>query len=521
MSFPYPIVYFDRKAPRRALIILLWPILLFSVACDAGGTRQNNAVGLTESPVPGCDDDNPCTDDSRNLRSCLHTSHADSSDDGDACTADDACVGGVCQGNADDSIATGRPPPNIVIILADDLGYHDIGVHGTRAVFTPEIDALAAKSVRLTNFYVPSPVCSPSRASLLSGRYPDRHGQIKAMGDAQKLGPGAAPREKFLGEFLQEAGYVTGGFGKWHLGFAEGSHPNDRGFDEFYGNPGGGVYWFNEPEAPTFGMYANKTQVEAEGYAATLHVDGAIDFMEEHREGPFFAYIALINPHSPWGSSVDKDWASQEYLDLYPGTSSPLRQNYKAAVSAMDHEIGRLVQALDDLDLADNTLLIFFSDNGGDPGHGADNAPLRGRKGTVYEGGIRVPAVVRWPNGFEGGRLVSVPIVSMDLFSLALSAANVPPPPTSERIIDGLDPTAVIAGIQNGLHDELFFRYTAATPAWAVRRGPMKLIGGALYDLRSDPGETRDVSAQYPELVIEMTESYQVWLTQDVIRFSE
>jgi arylsulfatase A-like enzyme len=451
------------------------------------------------------------------LIACHHstTNQADMNPLADS-APDDARAGALdADATTDSDSGSGDRPANIVIILLDDLGYHDLGSYGAQFVRTPELDKLAKQSVRLTNFYVPSPVCSPSRVSVLTGRYPDRHGQLTVLAsDREKMGDSDAPKEKFLGEYLRQAGYATGAFGKWQLGFADGSHPNDRGFDQFYGNPGGGVYWFDGVETNVSSMYQNKTKISPSGYATTLHVNAAIDFIRANQSKPFLVYLPLIAPHSPWASSIDKPWAPKKYLELYPG-ADPMRRNYKAAVSATDHEIGRLVQALDALGLTDDTLFVFYSDNGGSTQYGADNTPLRGGKAQVYEGGVRVPALIRWPGRLPGGRVIDAPLISMDIFSLALVAARLTPPSPSERIIDGRDPTDVLTGSASTLHEQLFFNYPPAAPAspsWAVRRGNMKLIGGALFDVEVDPGETTDLADRFPALVLGMTDSYQKWL---------
>lgn len=405
---------------------------------------------------------------------------------------------------------------NVVVVLIDDLGYGDLGCYGNPQVRTPFVDRLAREGTRFTQAYAPSPVCSPSRAALLTGRWPARLGLTDAIGNAgdrwqrgRRLTPPAAPSrlpyaEVTLAEAFRAAGYATGSIGKWHLG-GEGSLPGDHGFDvNFSGNNIGSQktmfgpdYGIGLPPAPVGEHLAERVQAEAEG------------FMRAHRDRPFFLYLGHYSVHRPVG-------ARPETIARYPAKGPPpwgVIPEYAAMIEEMDATVGRLLDFLEREGLAQRTLVVFTSDNGAVRWWGS-NGPLRGTKGTIYEAGIRVPLIVRQPDGKGAGRVEAAPVHGCDLFPTLLDLAGVPLP--SEVELDGVSLRPLLLGEGEALGDRPMlwhfphYNMHGATPATALRVGPLKLIRfyetgrEELYDLERDPGETTDLAGARPEQLREM-----------------
>lgn len=401
-----------------------------------------------------------------------------------------------------------RKKPNILLVVSDDQGYSDLGCCGDKQVRTPHLDGLAAGGVRSTDFYSAAPLCSPARAALMTGRYPHRTGLADGTLTVKtRMGVGLRHEEKLLSEYLQEAGYRTGAFGKWNLGFGEGSRPTERGFDQFFGNPSGGLYWFNGDYDKTWSFYRGTEQVRADGYSTDLYTDAALDFLRQDSDKPFFTYVAYNAPHLPIAMGANQPWAPPEYVEMFKHAGR--RTQYLASLTAMDAAIGRMLKLLDETDRTRDTIVIFFSDNGGEPKY-ANNRPFRGGKNSLLEGGIRVPCIVRWPGVLPAGETCSAPWIAMDLFSLCLEAAAVKPPSPEERIIDGRDPCALLAGKEDTLHDGLFFRHGNAR---CVRSGKWKadVRKNRLYDLESDPREQKDLSKSKPDLLAQLAKQYTNW----------
>ncbi len=318
--------------------------------------------------------------------------------------------------------------PNIVVILADDLGYADLGFQGSTDIRTPHLDALAASGVRCTQAYANHPFCSPMRAGFLTGRYQHRFGYENNVAfDLHNKHMGLPVSERTVAARLRAAGYRTAIMGKWHLGAAAPFRPNKRGFDHFFGFLGGGHDYFTvDANHPTGEGYRHPLQRNGqpatfEGYLTDALSAEAVSFVEEHREEPFFLYVAYNTPHTPLQ-------APASYLDRYAGIEDRKRRTYAAMVSAMDDGVGRLQAALAEHGLREKTLVMFLSDNGGPvrqgSPNGASNGPLREGKGTVYEGGIRVPCVLSWPGTLPEGRVYDEPIIALDLTATALSAGG-------------------------------------------------------------------------------------------------
>ncbi len=426
-------------------------------------------------------------------------------------------------------------PPNILLIVSDDQGYRDLGCYGSQDVQTPILDGLAAEGVRLTNFYVSCPACTPSRASLLTGRYPQRHGTTALFrNDAVDLGLqydairyavsperilGMDEREVMVAEVLRKAGYATGLYGKWDLGQLRRFLPRQRGFDEFFGFVNTGIDYYTHERYGVPSMYRNNDPTtEGKGtYATHLFEREAARFLERHHDRPFFLYVAFNAPHMP--SSLDAAVRSRvqvppEYLERYPqanGDRAERRRAYMAAVTCMDEAIGRLLALLDEHKLSDRTLVVFLSDNGASGG--GDNGPLRGGKATLFEGGIRVPCIVRWPGRLPRGRVCDGFLSAMEVFPTLLAASGAPVPPGI--VLDGFDMLPVLAGAAASPREEMFWEFRGQA---AARVGPWKWVsspkGGGLFNLTDDPGEKHDLSADRPQALDRVTARLTHWRQQ-------
>lgn len=406
-------------------------------------------------------------------------------------------------------------PPNVVVVIADDMGWGDVGVHGATDVPTPNLDAIAAEGVRFANGYVSGPQCSPARAGLLTGRYQERFGHEFNLGP-HAAGFGLPLDETTLADRMKAAGYATGLVGKWHLGLAPQVHPLRRGFDEFFGFLAGTHPYLPGREPLLRGI---------ESVAQTEHLTDAIAreaiaFVARHRARPFFLLVAFNAVHGP----PEPDPA---LLARFGAIADPKRRAYVATLAGMDLAIGRLVAALRDARILDETLLVFLSDNGGwtMPGNsqnGASNAPFRGSKRTLLEGGIRVPFFVRWPARLPKGAVFAPPVIQLDLVPTVLAAAGIPAPPAAR--LDGVDLLAHLAAGGTKLsppHEALYWRFGRQM---AIRRGDWKLVrydraveGGSglsdarLYDLARDPGEWTDLAAEHPDVVRGLRDAWDRW----------
>ncbi len=404
--------------------------------------------------------------------------------------------------------------PNIVLILADDLGWADLGVHGSRAGLTPNIDRLASQGTRLAQFYV-TPVCAATRAALLTGRYPFRQWmdwrpedfgkpdylELLGMelahlpdGTPTRRVMGLATNERTLAEALKEAGYATALVGKWHLGEWLPEHlPMGQGFDNQYGHYAWGIDYNNYTiphNAPAvFAVYdwhRNQQPVFEQGYTTDLIANEAVRLLAERPEGrPFFHFIAFNAIHGP--------------LEDIPRHRDTLEKR-AAAIKCLDEAVGRILAAIDQHGLAEDTLVIFTNDNGGLTEE--VNRPWRGTKNTTYEGGIRVPFIMRWPGrlapGATNDALVSVIDVFPTLVTLAGGTLE------QELPLDGLDMNAVVFRNQPSPRKEIVIEVGGSVRLPSLRRGAFKLVGEELYHLASDPGETTDIAAAHPDVVAAM-----------------
>jgi arylsulfatase A len=422
-------------------------------------------------------------------------------------------------------------PPNIVLILTDDQGYADVGVFGASGFRTPNLDRLASQGRQFTQFYVAQAVCSASRAGLLTGCYPNRIGFFGALGPNSRIG--ISSNEVTLAQLVKQRGYATAIYGKWHLGDRPQFLPTRHGFDEWYGLPYSNDMWPLHPEAkpgtyPDLPMYENEkivipsVQPADQDQLTTQYTEHAVRFIDEHADRPFFLYVAHNMPHVPLHVSSRFKGQSQRGL-------------YGDVIMEIDWSVGEIMRALDRHRLADDTLVIFVSDNGpwlsyGD--HAGSAFPLREGKGTSWEGGVRVPCIMRWPKRIPAGTVYDRPLMTIDLFPTiaGLIGATLPAHP-----IDGMDAWQVIAGGKGAVnpHDYYFIYYNRndlqavlggdgrwklilphAYRTLAGRPGgtggiPVKYsqanAGLELYDLRADVSEAADVSAKHPDVVARMS----------------
>lgn len=423
--------------------------------------------------------------------------------------------------------AAGPQRPNVVLIAVDNLGFHDTGCYGNREVKTPHIDRLAAEGVRCKNFYSASPTCTVSRASFLTGRYPQRHGLTKQLATTvglkvdENLGPGLRHTERLIPQYLKSQGYATACVGKWNIGFAPGSRPTERGFAEFLGNASGHMDYYTHVYKGRNDMYRGIQPEPNQGvYSTDLYAATACDFIRRQAGRPFFLYLAFnaVHYNSPANTApgVECVWQAPDKAFRAYGYSPQTRdekQRYYATVTALDTGIGRVLGQLDALGLAENTLVILFADNGAFHGQirYASNAPFRTEKEMIYEGSIRVMCLARWPGRIKPGRVCDELLASLDFLPMILGAAGAPLP--TDRTIDGRDPTAVLAGAAPSRHESLFWDYSGAK---AVRCGKHKLIfrgkgGPELYDVTSDPGETVNLAGKAPEIVGKLQRSFEEW----------
>ena len=376
-------------------------------------------------------------------------------------------------------------PPNIILVLLDDAGYADFGFMGSEDLETPQIDRLAAQGVAFADFHVSATVCAPSRAGLITGRYQQRFGFEANIPPPDK---GIDPAETTLAEALRTEGYRTFLVGKWHLGEAPAFHPLNHGFDEFYGFLGGSRSYFpspilDQPRNP-LAILHNRTQVPFEGYLTDVFTDRAIDFIRSSADQPFFLFLSYNAPHTPME-------AKEEHLEKY--RDHP-RRLLAAMTWSVDENIGRLRDTLDELNLTENTLIFFLSDNGGAESNQSSNRPLKGWKGNKYEGGHRVPCILSWPARIDGNRRYDGLSSSLDVFATAVAAARGGEDP--DPAVDGVDLIPFLEGRRQGNpHEELFWRKGDMA---AMRDNSFKLIrledyGYRLYDLSIDPGEQDDL----------------------------
>ncbi|MBP88517.1 MAG: N-acetylgalactosamine-6-sulfatase [Planctomycetaceae bacterium] len=444
--------------------------------------------------------------------------------------------------------------PNILLIVSDDQGYNDLGLLGN-GIITPSLDRLAREGTRLTNFYVSWPACTPSRAALLTGRYPQRNGiydmiRNEAPDYGHKYKPeeydvtferigGMDLREVIIPKMLKSAGYKSGIYGKWDLGTLKRFLPTSRGFDDFYGLVNTGIDYYTHERYGVPSMYRNlkKTEEDKGTYCTYLFEREAVRFLESYAaKEPFFLYVPFNAPHG--SSALEPEirstvQAPDEFKKMYPPveqeyrevskfryaspakvvTPEARRRDYRAAVTCMDASIGKMLALLEERKILDDTIVIFLSDNGGSGG--ADNYPLRGHKAQTWEGGIRVPCLIRWPNGKVPADSVNEEfLTSLEIFPSFAAATGVERP--KDVILDGFDWWPVVRGEQKSPRREMFWKRKDLI---AARVGKWKWVdmggeSGGLFDLESDVVETNDLSKAKPEVLAMVKARYENWLHQ-------
>jgi arylsulfatase A-like enzyme/dienelactone hydrolase len=424
-----------------------------------------------------------------------------------------ALLAALLAGAAAISQAAEAEKPNILVIVSDDQGYADAGFQGSREIPTPNLDRLAQSGVRCTSGYVSHPFCSPTRAGLMTGRYQQRFGHYyNPVYDPLDASEGLPLSERLLPQHLKDAGYVTGWVGKWHLGASPAHTPQRRGFDETFGFIGGGHRyrdWKPDERQYTLPIERNGTPEEVAGHLTTALGAEAASFVRRHGREPWLLYLAFNAPHTPHEPTPER---ARRFAGLGEGP----RPAYAAQVSLMDDAVGEVLDALSASGQRERTLVFFFSDNGGPVKAGALNAPLRGAKGDVYEGGVRVPFVVSWPGRLPAGADFAPPVSSLDVAATALAAAGIPLP--RDRALDGVNLLPHLAGEAPGLpHDRLFWcRGSGEGAQLAVREGRWKLVrmGGRpdeLYDLDADAGESNDLAAAQSHAASRLGAALDAW----------
>ena len=418
--------------------------------------------------------------------------------------------------------------PNVIVIVADDMGYADIGVHGCKDIPTPHIDSLAKNGVRCTNGYVTHPYCSPTRAGLLTGRYQQRFGHEFNPGPPTDRAPGVGLplTETTLADRLRAAGYTTGLVGKWHLGHAEDKfHPHNRGFNEFFGFLGGSHSYLRSGTGPT-AIYRGRQEVQEKQYLTDAFAREGVAFIDRHAKRPFFLYWAFNAVHGPME-------AADKYRDRFADIKDPKRRTYAAMLAALDDAIGRGLAKLKEAGIENDTLIVFLSDNGGPEAvNASNNGPFRGVKGTTFEGGIRVPFLVQWKGQLPAGKTFDHPVNCLDVLPTALAAAGVDVPAAWK--LDGVNLLPHLRGeAAEPPHAALYWRdggqMAVRVGDWklvksspgkgqdgdggeaAARRGKATVAGATLFNLKDDGGEQTDLAAQHPEKVQELAAAWQKW----------
>jgi arylsulfatase A-like enzyme len=402
--------------------------------------------------------------------------------------------------------------PNIIVILADDLGWGDVGFNGCGEIPTPHLDSLARSGVNFTAGYASHSYCSPSRAGLMTGRYQQRFGHECNPQDNDT--DGTSLGEVFLSQALKQAGYITGHVGKWHLGDAPKFWPAARGFDEWFGFSGGSrSFWGHEPQknpANVLRRNGEPVPLKGLGHLTDVFTSEAISFVARNQSQPFFLYLAYNAPHAP-------DQATAAHLKRTEHIEYGGRAVYGAMVAAMDDGIGQLLRKLEELKLRKNTLIFFYSDNGGRAEH-AMNYPYRGHKGMLFEGGIRVPFLISWPAKIPGGQKVDQPVTGLDIFPTCLAAAQTAQP--GKRPVDGVNWLPTLAKPGSKLPERsLYWRYACGDGLFgrAVLDGDFKLVDSAykgkklLFNLKADPYEINDLASAHPDVVASLSAKFADW----------
>ena len=413
--------------------------------------------------------------------------------------------------------AAGQQPPvparpNVVLIVTDDGGYGDIGSYGAPDIKTPNLDRLAKEGVRFTDFYANGPTCTPTRAALITGRYQQRFALERPLGTGVDTGLPSEGRS--LPQLLEGNGYSTGLIGKWHLGERPEFAPRMHGFDYFFGFKSGFIDYYQHTGGDgRDDLFENETPIQVDGYMTDLITERSVTFIAEHARAPFFLEVAYNAPHWPYQVPDHPTTARDDAIHLQPyDPDSGTRQDYVAMFERVDRGVGAILEALDRSGVAQNTLVIYTNDNGGE--WLSRNAPLFHRKSTLWEGGIRVPAILRWPGRLPAGRVSPQVAITMDLTATILAATLTSGPDGLQ--MEGIDLTPVLAGRSAVVERTLFWRTLYANRRqWAVRSGEWKvLIDGEstmVFNLRNDIGERNDLAKERQDVARRLRPLIAAW----------
>ena len=399
--------------------------------------------------------------------------------------------------------------PNIILIMADDLGYGDIGCHGSKIISTPNIDTLARGGMKFTDYHSNCPVCSPTRAALLTGRYQQRCGIEGVVTAAKHRHTGMALEEVTFAEVLKTRGYATGIFGKWHLGYNVEFNPARQGFDEFRGYVSGNVDYHSHIDQAGFDdWWKNLEKVPEEGYCTDLITKHGVDFIERHKDEPFCLYLPHESVHSPYQGRNDPPERLPGGMKGKKAKGEEISRAYKEMVEVMDEGVGRIVETVRRLGLERNTFIFFCSDNGATKN--GSNGALAGYKGSLWEGGHRVPAVAYWPGRIKPGSVTSQISLGMDMFPTMVSIAGAKPPAGLK--LDGVDLLGMLTKDRKLPERTLFWRYRKER---AIRKGTWKLLiqddNVKLYNLDEDLGEKKNLAGAKPEIAKMLQDELSAW----------
>ena len=402
--------------------------------------------------------------------------------------------------------------PNIIVIVADDLGYAEVNpTAANQEIATPRIASIAAAGVTCTNGYVSCPVCSPTRAGLLTGRYQQRFGHEFNPGPPEQAQEnfGLPLNQITLANRLKQLGYATGMVGKWHLGFKKEYMPLARGFDEFFGFLGGAHSYIDSSADPNNRIFRGNDSIDESEYLTDAFGRESVAYIDRHKAHPFFLYLTFNAVHAPLQAA--------KYQDRFANIADERRRTFAGMKAAMDDNVGKVLDKLAAEKLEERTLVFFISDNGGPtPTTTSKNDPLRGFKAQTWEGGIRVPYLVQWKGKLPAGKVYDQPVISLDITPTAVAVAG--GTVTSEHPVDGVNLIPYLSGESAGRpHETLYWRFG---PQWAIRHGDYKLVqpppneAVQLFNLASDTNESRDLAAEKPEIVKELTAKYAEWNAQ-------
>lgn len=430
-------------------------------------------------------------------------------------------------------LAADAGKPNVIVILADDLGYADLGCQGSVEVVSPRIDSIAKNGARLTSGYVTAPQCSPARAGFVSGRYQNRFGFECNIPPSCRSWGGLPAGVQTIGDRMRALGYVTGMIGKWHLGEREDAHPYNRGFDETFWHPNGGVLLPNKVTGLLQNVYRGQDRVEETEYSTDAFGREAAAFIDRHQDDPFFLFLSFVPPHWPMQ-------AKPEHMEQLSHVEDMHRRTMLAMMASLDENVGRVLDMVRDRGLEEDTLIFFFSDNGGPTGaprndpdapfqYGQNtslNDPCRGVKGDLLEGGIRIPFLVQWKGQIQPGSVKHQAVTALDILPTALAAAGASLDQIQQADTDGVNILPLLKGESSApVHETLCwrFRFPLQRPtlhSWAVRQGDWKLVKNrtepvSLYNLADDISETNDLAAEHPERVHALRAAWEEWDAQN------